>query len=231
MTQLQKDLGHTFKNPALLRNALTHSSFANEKRPGGGVSNERLEFLGDSVLGFLVADCLYGRFPNMAEGQMTRLRAELVCEQSLHEVALRLDLGGSLRLGKGESQTGGRARPSILADAVEAVIAALYLDGGIDVARRFVDEQILTGIDKAKQEPTSDYKTALQEAVQRQSGLELSYQQTGESGPDHDKRFTFTVLLSGKEVGAGEGRTKKEAEQDAARQALSKLGLLEGVGR
>ena len=197
MTELEKRLGHGFHDRALLETALTHSSYANENRAQGIVCNERLEFLGDSVLGVTVADFLYRRYALMPEGRMTRLRSELVCEQSLYQVALKLELGRFLRLGKGEEHNGGRNRPSILSDAVEALIA--------------------------EPEYFTDYKTALQELVQRQSGQILSYELVGEQGPDHDKVFTVQVLLNGDTVGRGEGRTKKEAEQSAAQNALGVL--------
>ena len=219
MEALLKKLDHPFKSGVLLRTALTHSSCANENRDGLK-SNERLEFLGDSVLGFLVAECLYARFPNLPEGRMTRLRAELVCEQSLVRVAQELSLGAYLRLGRGEEQSGGSERPSILADAVEAVIAALYLDGGLPAARRFVTEHILSTLESEAPLASSDYKTALQELVQRQSGQALSYSLLAESGPDHQKTFTAQVALNGAPIGTGSGGTKKEAEQAAARAAL-----------
>ncbi|MBR1496846.1 MAG: ribonuclease III [Oscillospiraceae bacterium] len=218
MEPLQERLGHVFRAPELLETALTHSSYANEHHCE---NNERLEFVGDSVLGMVVATWLYQNV-SLPEGRMTRLRAELVCEHSLWEAAQRLGLGEYLRLGRGEEQTGGRQRPSILADCVEAVIAALYLDGGLDCARRFIHENILSRLD-ADLSPEGDYKTELQELVQQTPGSAVSYALTGERGPDHDKRFTASVSLGGEVLGAGEGRTKKEAEQMAARAALRRL--------
>ena len=218
MEQLQKRLGYRFRDIELLATALTHSSYANEHHCA---NNERLEFVGDSVLGMVVAAWLYRNAP-LSEGRMTRLRAELVCEHSLWQVAQELGLGEFLRLGRGEEQTGGRARPSILADCVEAVIAALYLDGGLDRARDFIDRNILSRLDRDPV-PEGDYKTELQELVQRTPGSAVCYELTGESGPDHDKRFSAAVRLGGEVLGAGEGRTKKEAEQMAARAALSRL--------
>ena len=223
MTALEERLGYSFRNRALLETALTHSSYANENRASGIVCNERLEFLGDSVLGVTVADFLYRHFPDMPEGRMTRLRAELVCEQSLHRVALELHLGDYLRLGKGEEHNGGRKRASILSDAVEAVIAAMYLDAGMETAAGFIHRCLLDDV-RAIETPTfTDYKTSLQELVQRHSGQVLSYELVGEEGPDHAKTFRVQVCLNGAPIGRGIGRTKKEAEQAAAANALEAL--------
>ncbi len=222
MKELEKKLNYTFKNSELLKNALTHSSYANENRAEGISSNERLEFLGDSVLGFVTAKHLYSMQPTLSEGKMTRLRAELVCEQSLHGVALDLDLGRYLRMGHGEEKNGGRTRPSILADAVEAVIAAMFLDGGIAAPESFIERMILSP-ESIEAHHAADYKTELQELVQQKSGQVLSYAPTGETGPDHAKVFSASVSLNGEVIGEGSGRTKKEAEQAAACQALKKL--------
>ena len=223
MTALEERLGYSFRNRALLETALTHSSYANENRASGIVCNERLEFLGDSVLGVTVADFLYRHFPDMPEGRMTRLRAEIVCEQSLHRVALELHLGDYLRLGKGEEHNGGRKRASILSDAVEAVIAAMYLDAGMETAAGFIHRCLLDDV-RAIETPTfTDYKTSLQELVQRHSGQVLSYELVGEEGPDHAKTFRVQVCLNGDPIGRGIGRTKKEAEQAAAANALEAL--------
>ena len=223
MNALEERLGYSFRNRALLETALTHSSYANENRASGIVCNERLEFLGDSVLGVTVADFLYRHFPDMPEGRMTRLRAELVCEQSLHRVALELHLGDYLRLGKGEEHNGGRKRASILSDAVEAVIAAMYLDAGMETAAGFIHRCLLDDV-RAIETPTfTDYKTSLQELVQRHSGQVLSYELVGEEGPDHAKTFRVQVCLNGDPIGRGTGRTKKEAEQAAAANALEAL--------
>ena len=223
MTALEERLSYSFRNRALLETALTHSSYANENRASGIVCNERLEFLGDSVLGVTVADFLYRHFPDMPEGRMTRLRAELVCEQSLHRVALELHLGDYLRLGKGEEHNGGRKRASILSDAVEAVIAAMYLDAGMETAAGFIHRCLLDDV-RAIETPTfTDYKTSLQELVQRHSGQVLSYELVGEEGPDHAKTFRVQVCLNGEPLGRGTGRTKKEAEQTAAANALEAL--------
>ena len=223
MDELERKLDYTFKNKRLLREATTHSSYANENRVRDVKSNERLEFLGDSILGMLVARRLFSRFPDMPEGRMTRLRAELVCEQSLLEVARELEIGGYLRFGKGEELSGGRERPSILADAVEAVLAAIYLDSDLERAARFVEEYILRPLETAGESFTTDYKTTLQELVQQKSGQIIEYRTVGESGPDHRKTFTVEVLLNGACAGQGVGRTKKEAEQSAARTALEGL--------
>ena len=223
MTALEERLGYSFRNRALLETALTHSSYANENRASGIVCNERLEFLGDSVLGVTVAVFLYRHFPDMPEGRMTRLRAELVCEQSLHRVALELHLGDYLRLGKGEEHNGGRKRASILSDAVEAVTAAMYLDAGMETAAGFIHRCLLDDV-RAIETPTfTDYKTSLQELVQRHSGQVLSYELVGEEGPDHAKTFRVQVCLNGDPIGRGTGRTKKEAEQAAAANALEAL--------
>jgi len=221
MKTLEERLGYQFKNRSLLENALTHSSYANEHRDSGLSSNERLEFLGDSVLGMVVADHLYREHPQMPEGELTRTRAAMVCEGSLVEVARALDLGKYLRLGKGEDAGGGRERPSILADATEAVLAAVYLDGGIAQARRVIRTLILGN--EEEMSASRDYKTALQELIQKESGQKLTYRLVGEEGPDHAKRFSVEVELNGKTVGAGEGRTKKAAEQNAAKAAIETL--------
>ena len=223
MNALEERLGYSFRNRALLETALTHSSYANENRASGIVCNERLEFLGDSVLGVTVAAFLYRRFPDMPEGRMTRLRAELVCEQSLHRVALELHLGEYLRLGKGEEHNGGRDRPSILSDAVEAVIAAMYLDADMDTAAGFIHRCLLDDVHTIEAPSFIDYKTALQELIQRRSGQTLSYELVSEDGPDHAKTFEMQVRLNGDSIGRGIGRTKKEAEQSAAANALEAL--------
>ena len=223
MTALEERLGHSFRNRALLETAVTHSSYANENRASGIVCNERLEFLGDSVLGVTVADFLYRHFPDMPEGRMTRLRAELVCETSLHKVALELGISEYMRLGRGEEHTGGRQRPSILADMVEAIIAAMYIDSGMDQAREFIMTRVLKDARIDDNHRTADYKTELQELVQRRSNQHISYELIGESGPDHCKTFTFQVCVNGLPVGEGSGRTKKEAEQQAAGRALEAM--------
>lgn len=224
MRELEKKLNYTFRNPALLEEALSHSSYANEHRGAGLHSNERLEFLGDSVLGFVTAEFLFVRHPDLPEGDLTRIRAALVCEQSLYEVAGKLDLGRHLKLGRGEEAGGGRERMSILADAVEAVFAAVYLDGGIAAASQLIHRVLLDAEREADvEERRRDYKTALQEQVQRKAGQELTYCMIGEQGPDHAKIFSAEVRLNGVPVGSGSGRSKKEAEQSAAKAALAAL--------
>lgn len=223
MNALEEKLGYRFRDPSLLENALRHSSYANETKDPAITSNERLEFLGDSVLGFVTAKYLYQHYPEQPEGSMTKLRAELVCEHALHAVARELDLGKALRLGKGEELSGGRERTSILADAVESVIAAMFLDGGMEVAEKFILERVLSALDKGLPLQDTDNKTRLQELVQHQGSQTLSYAVTGESGPDHKKEFTVSVSLNGEAVGRGVGKTKKEAEQAAAGDALKKM--------
>ena len=223
MEALEKKLGYTFRSRALLEEALNHSSYANEHRGGRILSNERLEFLGDSILGFVTAEHLFQTYPDLPEGDLTRIRAALVCEQSLYEVARELDLGACLKLGRGEEAGGGRERQSILADAVEAVFAAVYLDSDMASVSRLIHRVLLDRADKGVVEERKDYKTALQELVQREEGRTLTYQMTGESGPDHNKTFTFRVLVNGEAVGEGAGHSKKEAEQAAARDALRRF--------
>ena len=221
MESLEKTLQYTFKNRELLSEALNHSSYANEHRGAGVSSNERLEFLGDSVLGFVTAEFLFKTYGKLPEGDLTRMRAALVCEQSLYEVAKLLDLGRYLRLGKGEEAGGGRERQSILADAVEAVFAAVYLDSGMEEVRSLIYRVLLSHAPAA--EERRDYKTTLQEVIQRKSGQVLTYHMVSESGPDHNKTFTFAVHLNGEPIGQGSGHSKKEAEQSAARDALTRV--------
>lgn len=224
MQKLEETIGYRFRDRKLLETALTHSSFANERHDSGEESYERLEFLGDSILGHITADFLYHQVPPIPEGRMTRLRAELVCEQSLHRIAQRLELGKYMRLGKGEERTHGRERPSILADMVESILAAMYLDSGsLEESRRFILNELLLPADLGEQHRSEDYKTALQELVQRKPNQLISYEMLGQSGPDHDKTFVFRVLVNGVSVGEGSGRSKKEAEQMAAREAMEHL--------
>ncbi len=218
----QQTIGYTFRNEAYLETAFTHSSFKNERGLHRDC-NERLEFLGDSVLGMISADYFYHNLSHLPEGEMTKRRAACVCEKSLFGFAQEIDLGKYILLGKGEERTGGRKRTSILADAFEAVIAAIYLDGGIDAARDFV----LPFLKKAAmQEPSfSDYKTALQEIIQKNPDEHLSYVLVGESGPDHQKSFEVEVHLNSNVIGSGVGRSKKIAEQAAAKAALELMGI------
>lgn len=219
LNAFEEKIGYTFKNKELLKTALTHSSYANENKLPH--DNERLEFLGDSVLGFVTAEYLFEEYKSRPEGVLTKLRAAVVCEKSLFRFSEKISLGEFILIGRGEEHTGGRNRPSILSDAFEAVIAAMYLDGGLEVVKPY----ILSFIKEAVKREASfkDNKSLLQEEIQRTKGNVLSYEETGESGPDHDKRFTFVVKLNGEIVGSGEGKSKKEAEQAAAGNALLNL--------
>lgn len=219
---LETAIGYRFQNISLLQNALTHSSYANERWHNSLLSNERLEFLGDSVLGMLVAEYLFRSFPDRPEGELTRMRADMVCEQTLACAANRIGIGGYLLLGHGEEQGGGRSRDSILADAMESVIAACFLDGGIEAALKVVQQFILVEV-PVNRLHNVDYKTRLQELVQQKKNQVLSYKLVGQSGPDHDKKFDVEVFLNGRSVGFGTGSSKKRAEQDAARQATENL--------
>ena len=222
INELEAAIGYRFRDITLLQNALTHSSYANERWHDSLKSNERLEFLGDSVLGMVVAEHLFRSFPDRPEGELTRMRADMVCEQALAQIAEKLSLGKHLMLGNGEEQGGGRARASILADAVESVIAACFLDGGIQAAKAFIEQFVLCNVPVSRLHNV-DYKTALQELVQQKKNQTLSYALVGESGPDHDKRFEVEVLLNDAVVGRGEGTSKKRAEQAAACDAIGKL--------
>lgn len=219
---LEAAIGYHFRNITLLQNALTHSSYANEHWHNSLRSNERLEFLGDSILGMVVAEYLYQNFPDRPEGELTRMRADMVCESSLARIAEQVELGKHLLLGKGEEQGGGRGRPSILADAVESVIAASFLDGGMEAANGIIQRFVLNNVPVSKLK-NLDYKTTLQELVQQKKNQILSYQLIGENGPDHDKQFFVEVHLNGDVVGKGSGSSKKRAEQDAARAAIEAL--------
>lgn len=219
ISEFEKKIGYSFKDKSLLINALTHSSYANEKKIP--FDNERLEFLGDSVLGFVTAEYLYSQFKTRPEGELTKLRAAVVCEKSLFKFADKISLGDAVLMGRGEEQTGGRSRPSILSDAFEAVIAAMYIDGGIDAVKPYILGFIK---DAVKQEADfKDNKSLLQEEIQKVKGNTLSYTEKDEFGPDHNKTFVFEVSLNGEVIGSGEGKSKKEAEQVAAGNALEKL--------
>lgn len=215
-------IGYTFKNKQLIQQALSHSSYSNERKKPNG-SNERLEFLGDSVLSIVVSDFLYKNL-NVAEGQLTKIRASLVCEKSLHVFAKKISLGNFLLLGKGEENTGGRQRPSILADAFEAVIAAIYLDGGMEAASKHILRFIPEDVHHTGHPVFSDFKTILQEVVQKNPEEKVEYVLIGEEGPDHNKRFVVEVCLNSQMIGRGSGRSKKEAEQLAAKEALELMG-------
>ena len=219
---LENAIGYRFTNIQLLQNALTHSSYANERWHNSLLSNERLEFLGDSVLGMLVAEYLFRNFPDRPEGELTRMRADMVCEQTLAAAANKIGIGEHLLLGHGEERFGGRSRNSILADAMESVIAACFLDGGIAAALKVVQQFILVEVPVTKLHNV-DYKTQLQELVQQKKNQVLSYTLVGESGPDHDKQFEVEVSLNGTVVGSGSGSSKKRAEQSAAASAIERL--------
>lgn len=220
-SELEQGLGYTFRNSDLLRNALTHSSYANESRRVAP-DNERLEFLGDSILGFVTADALYRQFPEKPEGELTRIRADLVCERNLAKVAAAIRLGDYLLLGKGEESGGGRSRASIVSDAMESVLAAIYLDGGYEAAKEVILRLILGDVPEDKPQ-VADYKTLFQELVQRTKNQAIHYVLVGEYGPDHDKHFDMEAILNGKIVGTGSGSSKKRAEQAAAKSAIQKL--------
>ena len=222
LSELEHGLGYVFRDKGLLTNALTHSSYANENRDRGIHDNERLEFLGDAILGFVVAEYLYRNLPGKPEGELTRIRADLVCEKNLAKQADTIHLGDFLLLGHGEEQGGGRKRASIVSDAMESVIAASYMDGGFEAARGIIDRLILCDVPTGKPH-NFDYKTALQELVQRKKDQQLHYELTREYGPDHDKHFEVEVLLNGKPVGKGTGSSKKRAEQSAAEAAIEAL--------
>lgn len=223
MEVLQQKLNYKFNNIKLLENALTHSSYANEVR-NGITSNERLEFLGDSVLSIIVAEYLFSNFKTTPEGELTKLRASLVCEKSLCAFSRQLGLGKFLRLGKGEDRGGGRERDSILADAFEAVLAAIYLDGGMEFARKHVLRFVEAELNNKDDEVFKDYKTALQEIIQRNPEESVTYILKNESGPDHNKIFEVEVHLNSNVIGVGKGKNKKQAEQMAAKQALELMG-------
>ena len=222
LKDLETALGYRFQNITLLENALTHSSYANERWHNSLLSNERLEFLGDSVLGMLVAEFLFHSFPNRPEGELTRMRADMVCATTLANAANVIGIGEHLLLGHGEERFGGRNRNSILADAMESVIAAAFLDGGIAAAKGIVEKFVLTEVPVHKLH-NADYKTALQELVQQKKNQVLSYALVDQSGPDHDKQFTVEVSLNGTVVGKGTGTSKKRAEQAAACAAMEQL--------
>ena len=225
MKELEQIIGYEFKDKSLMLRALSHTSYINEVK-SIPESNERLEFLGDSVLSIIVSEYIFRNFKQYPEGELTKLRASLVCEKSLAAFAREIELGKFLFLGKGEQQNGGRERPSILADAFEALLAAMYLDGGMEIARnhvmRFIKDEIKH---HTVEEAFHDYKTQLQEIIQKNPGEELSYVLVAEEGPDHDKHFTVEVRLNSNVIGQGDGHSKKQAEQSAAKKALELMGL------
>ena len=218
----QQKLGYSYQSHALLQEALTHSSYANEHRAKGVKDNERLEFLGDAILDMIISEYLFLKYANMPEGDMSKIRASIVCEGSLAKVAKQMGLGEYILLGKGEEMTGGRERASILADAFEAVTGSLFLDGGFDEAKRFLYQTLVADVEQTEHIETlyADYKTLLQEAIQKCSMAPIHYEVVGEEGPDHDKHFYVEVYHEEKCLGRGIGKSKKEAEQDAAQKAL-----------
>ena len=222
--ELEDKIGYHFKNRDLLNTALTHSSYANERKAQHIPYNERLEFLGDAVLSIVVSDYIFKNCPELPEGELTKLRAALVCEKSLFEFAKQINLGSYLLLSKGERHNGGAERPSILSDAFEALIAAIYIDGGYDPAAAHILNFVVPAIKSSKKKKVKDYKTTLQEIVQKNPGERLEYVLVSESGPDHNKHFVFEVHLNSNVIGKGGGRSKKEAEQQAAREALELMG-------
>ena len=223
MQQFEEIIHYKFKNRELLHEALSHSSFANENKRARH-SNERLEFLGDSVLSLVVSEYLFQHFKQLPEGELTKIRASLVCEKALFNFAQQIDLGEYICLGKGEEHTGGRERASILADAFEAVIAAIYLDGGLEAAEKHILSFIPKDIDDRKTINFNDYKTILQEIIQQNPEEKVEYVMKGQSGPDHDKAFVVQVCLNSNVIGNGTGRSKKQAEQMAAKEALELMG-------
>ena len=226
LQQFQKEIGIKFRNEKLIQQAFTHSSYVNEHRGKPFQDNERLEFLGDAVLELTVSQFLFSQFPKMAEGEMTKLRAAVVCEPSLVRFAESLQFGKLVMLGKGEEMTGGRKRPALLADVFEAFIGALYLDQGLEVVFSFLQRFVFPSIDRGEFTRTTDYKSQLQEFVQHDNLGEIHYRIIEEKGPAHNREFVAEVLLNQKSMGTGKGRSKKEAEQVAAAGALERLEIL-----
>lgn len=224
MKDFESVINYKFNNKSLLNEALTHSSYANEHRDKHVKYNERLEFLGDAVLSIVVADYIYSHCPELPEGELTKLRSALVCEKTLYKFGKSINLGNYLNLSRGERNGGGNDRPSIVSDAFEAVIAAIYLDGGMEAAKNHILRFVIPEIKNQSKKPFKDYKTTLQEIVQKNPGEKIVYRLASESGPDHDKHFVFEVMLNSNVIGRGGGRSKKEAEQNAAREALELMG-------
>ena len=221
MKVLEESIGYTFKDKELLKKALTHTSYANENNIE---SNEKLEFLGDSILEFISSKYIYGKYTKLKEGEMTKVRAAVVCEKSLHKIALMHNFSDFLYLGKSERVSGGSTRPTILADSVEAVIAAMYLDGGLEPVEKFIIENLKDDIEIAtKHVGDKDYKTVLQEKLQENGEVKIEYEIIKEMGPDHDKTFVAEVKCNGEILDMGEGKSKKEAQMEAAKKALEKL--------
>lgn len=220
LTKLEQNIKYTFKDKKLLQNALTHTSYAYEH---GIQSNEKLEFLGDSILEFVSSEYMYNKYTNLKEGEMTKVRATVVCEKSLYKIATIHNFSDYLYLGKSELMTGRKKRPAILADSVEAVIAAMFIDGGLEPAKKFIIENLKDEIEIAtKHVGEKDYKTVLQEELQKNGDVKIEYKIIKETGPDHDKTFEAQVSLNGKKLATGVGKSKKEAEMKAAQKALER---------
>lgn len=228
ISKLEESIDYNFKDKTILVSALTHSSYANEKK-SRRVHNERLEFLGDSVLSLVVTEYMYKNYPKYSEGKLSKIRAGLVCEKSLHEISTKLSIREYIFLGKGEELTGGRDRVSILSDVLEAIIGGIYIDGGIEKSREFILTQFKKLIDKAIKEENyfADYKTILQEILQRDSSDSIEYVLTDEKGPDHDKIFYTKVIYRDEILGEGVGKNKKSSEQMAAKDALKRRFSIE----
>ena len=219
--KLEKSIGYTFKNKELLKKALTHTSYAYEKQLE---SNEKLEFLGDSILEYISSKYIYNNYSNLKEGEMTKVRAEVVCENSLYNVAKSHNFSDFILIGKSEANTGGNQKPAILADSIEATIAAIYFDGGLEEAEKFIINNLKNAIEKStKNVGMKDFKTVLQEKLQENGDVKIKYTVIKETGPDHNKTFTVKVEVNGKELAIGEGKTKKHAEMSAAKKSLERL--------
>ena len=226
VSMLEEEIGYIFKNKEYIKTALTHSSFSNENKHKDKkvIDNERLEFLGDSVLSIVTSEYLYSLNSEYSEGDLTKTRAAVVCENSLYEIACKISLGDYILLGRGEVLTHGRGRKSIIADAFEALLAALYLDGGMKTVKKFLLPYIIEATEQTIKTGNGDYKSTLQRIVQQTPEEILEYRQVSESGPPHDRRFTFQVFLNSNLLGEGSGRSKRAAEQEAAKEALKLLG-------
>ena len=220
--KIEKSIGYTFKNKNLLKKALTHTSYAYENRIE---SNEKLEFLGDSILEYISSKYIYNNYKNLKEGEMTKVRAEVVCEESLYKVAKLHNFSDFILVGKSELNNNGNLKPAILADSIEATIAAIYFDGGLEKAEEFIINNLKTAIeDSTKHVGMKDHKTVLQEKLQENGDISIKYTVINEKGPDHEKIFTVKVEANGKELAKGEGKTKKQEEMNADGKALEKLG-------
>lgn len=218
---IEENIGYTFKDKSLIEEALTHTSYANENNVN---SNEKLEFLGDSILQFISSKYLYNKFPNLHEGELTKVRATVVCEDSLFEIAQKHEISKYIKVGRSERGNGGNNRPAILADSIEAIIAAIYFDGGLDNAEKFIIDNLKDAMDIAsKNVGIKDHKTILQEKLQRNGDIDIQYRIVDEKGPDHDKEFTAEVIVNGKVLATGTGKSKKHAEMEAAKKSLEKL--------